>query len=270
MRLPPMVRELQTYEKQPGSGTRESPTEDTMIAGMIDAVRACLKEELRMDVITNNLSNAATVGYKKHRIAFQDALSGAQGADPSVWSTDSGENIVGHLSPGDVRSTGNPLDLVIHGRGFFKVQTPEGVRYSRKGNFTLDPQGFLVTQQNHYVLGEGGPIQVPTGAITVGPLGAVHVNNEEQGRLDLVDFERPEALEMVGQALFANPSGEPEIGLDFQSRIEQGYTEQSNVEVAEEMVHMIHSLRAFESYQKVIQVLDELNNRAINEVSRVR
>lgn len=241
-----------------------------MIEGMIDAVRACLKEELRMDVITNNLSNAATVGYKKHRIAFQDALNGAQGADASAPPDPALVRTEVDLSPGDVRSTGNPLDLVIHGKGFFKVQTPEGVRYTRKGNFTLDTQGFLVTQQNHYVLGEGGPIQVPTGAISVDPLGAVHVNGEEQGQLDLVDFERPEVLEASGRGLFANPSGEPEIGLDFQSRIEQGYTEQSNVEVAEEMVNMIHSLRAFESYQKVIQVLDELNNRAINEVSRLR
>jgi len=241
-----------------------------MIQGMIDAVRACLKEELRMDVVTNNLSNAATIGFKKHRIAFQDALDGAQASevgtppDPALVRTEV------DFSPGDVRSTGNPLDLAIHGRGFFKVQTPEGVRYTRKGNFTLDTQGYLVTQQNNYVLGQGGPIQVPTGTITVDADGTVYVDNEEQGRLDLVDFERPESLDMTGLALFANPSGDPEIGLDFQSRVEQGYTEQSNVDVAEEMVSMIHSLRAFESYQKAIQVLDELNNRVINEVSRLR
>jgi flagellar basal-body rod protein FlgG len=237
---------------------------------MIDAVRACLKEELRMDVITNNLSNAATIGYKKHRIAFQDALNGAQGGDTSAPPDPALVRTEVDFSPGDVRSTGNPLDLVINGRGFFKVQSPEGVRYTRKGNFTLDGQGFLITQQNQYVLGQGGPIQIPAGTISVDSLGAIHVNGQEQGRLDLVDFEKSEVLEMTGHALFANPSGEPEIGLDYQSGVEQGYTEQSNVEVAEEMVNMIHSLRAFESYQKVIQVLDELNNRVINEVSQLR
>jgi len=246
-----------------------------MLHGMIDAVKACLKEELRMDVISNNLANTSVSGFKRQRISFQDLLD-TQDNTPKSGS-DQGRPAGGELvrmeidhTQGDLRSTGNPLDLAIHGEGFFKIETPEGVRYTRKGNFTLDAQGVLVTQDGHMVLGQGGPIQVSGSQIEVNGTGAVIVDGEEAGALSLAAFEDPGKLFPEGQAMFSNPSGETEIEMPFGSRVDQGSLELANVQVAEEMVSMIHCMRAFESYQKVIRTLDEINQRAINEVSRIR
>lgn len=246
-----------------------------MTTGLTEAIKACLKEELRMDVIANNLSNASVCGFKKYRISFERVLaneeaaaSGAPGQGPGQGPPPVRTEV--DFSQGDMRQTGNPLDLAIHGEGFFKIQMEDQVQYTRKGNFTLDPQGFLVTQEGHRVLGEDGPIQVPVGDVRINPQGLLEVNGEEQGRIGLVDFEDPKALLPVGKAMFSNPEGEPEKAPDLQTKISQGYIEVANVEIAEEMVSMIHCMRAFESYQKIIKVLDELNSRAVNEVGRVR
>ncbi|MCF8061403.1 MAG: flagellar hook-basal body protein [Deltaproteobacteria bacterium] len=246
-----------------------------MHQGMIDAVKACLKEEMRMDVISNNLANTSVPGHKKSRISFQTALraefrgAGTASAASGTVSPDLVRIEIDHTQ-GDIRATGNELDLAVHGKGFFKIMTPDGIRYTRKGNFALDTEGDLVTQNGDKVLGEGGPIQVSGNHIEVGALGGVSAGGEEMGRLDLVSFEDPKKLAVVGRAAFANPSGEAETPLPLDSRIKQGYLEQPNVQVAEEMVSMIHCMRAFESYQKVIQILDDVNQRAINEVSRIR
>ena len=246
-----------------------------MLQGMIDAVKACLKEEMRMDVISNNLANTSVPGHKKSRISFQSALQAqtGSGGTASTGNRPASPDLVRieiDHTQGDVRATGNDLDLALHGDGFFKIMTPDGIRYTRKGNFALDTEGYLVTQHGEKVLGEGGPIQVSGNGIEVGGLGTVSAGGEEVGRLALVSFEDPKTLAVVGRAQFANLSGEPEAPLPLSSRIKQGYLELPNVQVAEEMVSMIHCMRAFESYQKVIQILDDVNQRAINEVSRIR
>jgi len=246
-----------------------------MSQGMIDAVKACLKEEMRMDVISNNLANTSVPGHKKSRISFQTALraqstgAGNASAGNGTASPDLVRIEIDHTQ-GDVRSTGNELDLALHGEGFFKIMTPDGIRYTRKGNFALDAEGYLVTQHGERVMGEGGPILVSGNSVEVGSLGTVSSGGEEMGRLDLVSFEDPKKLTAAGRAVFANPLGEPEGPLPLNSRVKQGYLEQPNVQVAEEMVSMIHCMRAFESYQKVIQILDDVDQRAINEVSRIR
>ncbi len=247
-----------------------------MDRGMIDSVKACLKEEMRMDVIANNLANAAVVGYKKQRISFQDMLDGAagerQGRTGGPGAAPASPELIRtgfDLTQGDIKQTGNHLDLAIYGDGFFKVMTQEGVRYTRKGNFQLDTQGFLVTQNGDRVLGAGGPLQIGDSPITVDDTGFVYADGQQAGRLDIVSFDRPEAIQGVGRAMFAAPQGS-ETPAPFETRVKQGYLELANVEIADEMVSMIHSMRAFESYQKAIKVIDEINNRVINEVSRIR
>ena len=246
-----------------------------MSQGMINAVQACLKEEMRMDVISNNLANTSVPGHKKSRISFQSILQnqsagvGTASAGNRTASPDLVRIEIDHTQ-GDLRATGNELDLALHGNGFFKILTADGIRYTRKGNFALDTEGYLVTQHGEKVLGEGGAIQVSGNNIQVNNLGTVSAGGEEVGRLDLVSFDDPKRLAIVGRSVFANPSGEPEAPLPPASRIKQGFLELPNVQVAEEMVSMIHCMRAFESYQKVIQILDDVDQRAINEVSRIR
>ena len=247
-----------------------------MLGGMIDAVKGCLKEEMRMDVTSNNLANSTVIGFKKERVSFQDLLDRQENAGVPIEGSGTGPNdsaliqIKTDLSQGDIRITGNSLDFAIYGKGFFRVDTPDGIRYTRKGNFKLDAMGFLVTQGGYQVMGKGGPINISGGEIHVDGQGVIESDGSEVGQIDVVDFEDYKTLIKEGNAMYKNDSGDPGVVPPLETKIEQGYVELSNVNVAEEMIQMIHSLRAFESYQKAIQVLDGLNNRAINEVSRLR
>lgn len=249
-----------------------------MLGGILDAVKGCMKEEMRMDIISNNLSNSSVVGFKKEKITFQEILEEAGNSSGQNKVRSGGVDdsaliqIKTDFTQGDIRFTGNPLDLAINGKGFFKVQTPDGTRYTRKGNFTLDNQGTLITGDGHKVMGGGGAITLIGNDIQISGQGLVKVDGNDVGSVDFVNFENSEVLTKVGRGLYAMPSeiqGQ-EVPPDPETKIQQGYIELSNVNAADEMIQMIHSLRAFESYQKAIQVLDSCNRRAINEVSRLR
>ena len=247
-----------------------------MLNGMIESSRGCLKEEIRMDIISNNLANSTVVGFKKSRIAFQQILRQAEqiGENMNDRETRPSTHLIDirtDMSQGDIRSTGNPLDLAILGKGFFKIMTPDGIRYTRKGNFTLDPQGNLITQDGYPVMGKNGPINTNGNEISFDEQGFLSLDGTRMDQMDIVDFQDYENLVHEGRSLFTRVSDvSPEESLSPDTRIKQGYLELSNVNVAEEMVQMIHSLRAFESYQKSIKVLDECNDRAINQVGRLR
>ena len=248
-----------------------------MFDGMIESARSCLKEEIRMDIIANNLANSNVIGFKSGRISFQQMLENAEKADRPVNSSDKGDsnrmliNLKTDMSQGDIRRSGNELDLAIFGKGFFKISTPEGFRYTRKGNFTLDSQGGLITHDGNMVMGKGGPINFVGDEKTIDEQGFLSVDGTQVDQFDIVDFEDYENLINAGGSVFMHTSPSPaEKPPPPETSIKQGYIELSNVNIAEEMVSMIHSLRAFESYQKAIQALDGLNNRAINEVGRLR
>ncbi len=245
--------------------------------GMLEAVRGCVKEEVRADVIANNLANAAVIGFKRDKLSFSNMLLGsgpdsagssqetaAPSQDPSLVS------IKTDFSDGPLHHTGNSLDLAINGKGFFKIQTAEGIRYTRKGNFSCDERGLLMTQDGNPVLGKGGPISISGSSVVIDKTGRVLVDGSEVGQLDLTDFAQSEKLEKDGGTLFRAVEGSEELPLPKETVVRQGYVEESNVNVSEEMVTMIHSLRAFESYQKAIQVMDGLDNRAINEVGKLK
>jgi flagellar basal-body rod protein FlgF len=247
-----------------------------MIGGMIESIRGCMKEEVRMDIISNNLANSNVFGFKKSRISFQKMLDEAAN-DINERETLLGDSdlmlidIRTDLGQGDIRATGNDLDVAIAGDGFFKIDTPYGIRYTRKGNFQLDAQGNLTTQDGSYVLGKNGPITINGTEIQIDKLGFIYVDGNPGDQLDIVDFEDPENVVNDGfsrlKHLLDNP---PESDISPDTSIKQGYVELSNVNAAEEMVNMIHCMRAFESYQKAIKVLDDCDNRAINQVGKLR
>ncbi|MBN2124026.1 MAG: flagellar hook-basal body protein [Deltaproteobacteria bacterium] len=248
-----------------------------MLGGMIDVLKGCLKEEIRMGVLSNNLSNSNVVGFKKEGVSFSDMLSriasGGAGAGSPDGATGTDQGLLRvetDFSQGDTRSTGNALDFAIAGKGFFKVVTPEGIRYTRKGNFYLDSEGFLITADGDRVAGKGGPIQISGGEVHADGQGVITVDGDEAGQLDVVDFEDYKGLLKEGDALFRNAGEKPEIPVPVETRIEQESLEFSNVEATEEMIKMIQCLRAFESYQKAIQTIDNVNSRVVNEVSRLR
>ncbi len=227
------------------------------------AVVGMFRQEKRYDLIANNLGNVQTAGYKKDVPVFQKVLSEALSSpmDDPVES-------VTVFHQGDLQSTRNELDLAIEGEGFFKVKTPSGVRYTRNGNMRLNKNGVLIQSNGYPVLGSGREITVQGGQIYIGPEGEIWANGNNQGKIDLVTFRDVNSLKKEGQTLFKLETEQEEIEAKG-SRIHQGTLELSNVNALEEMVRMIEAMRTSESCHKAIQVEDDMNARAVNDLARV-
>jgi flagellar basal-body rod protein FlgG len=181
------------------------------------------------------------------------------------------------LSSGPLKQTGNRFDLAINGNGFFCVQTPQGIQYTRRGDFSVNDRGILVTQEGWSVLGENGEIEIESQAdisdtdghqFIVDQEGNVSVDGKIVDTLRIVDFDDARGLEKVGDTFFKSSAanvGESEA-TDF--NISQGVVELSNVDAVRMMTELIEVLRGYESYQKVIRSIDDVNSRVINEVGK--
>src|SRR5919199_1688876 len=227
-----------------------------MDRGLYIAASGMLAEQIRQDQIANDLANTATPGYKADRTTqrgFGALLLGSTTTGQTIGSQGTAVQVdrtVTDFRPEPARETGEPLDFAIAGEGFFAVQTAQGVRYTRNGQFTADAQGRLVTAQGDPVLGRGGR------PLTVG----------RDGRVD------PRALEVVqlrsprkeGDSLL---SGQPAGAGPGQVRA--GALEGSGADAARSMVDMIASMRSFEAGQKVIQTIDETLAKAASSVGSV-
>ncbi|MCU0560743.1 MAG: flagellar basal-body rod protein FlgF [Desulfobacterales bacterium] len=249
------------------------------------AASAAMAYEKRLETVANNLANINTAGYKRDQVSFQAYMMSAAGAPvpvqppfPSAARADSfWVELRSHtdFSPGSLRQTGNPLDVSINGKGFFNIQSPEGTVYTRRGNFTLDAEGVLVTQEGWPVLGDGGEIRVDGGgrertaiAVTFGEDGTVQVNGSTVGRLQISEFADATGLTKLSGCYFkAADAGEEAAPLE-DPRLAQGFLEMANVEPVQMLTEMIEILRGYESYQRVMRSVDELNAKSIAEVGR--
>jgi flagellar basal-body rod protein FlgF len=226
-----------------------------MDRGLYIAASGMLAEQIRQDQIANDLANASTPGYKGDRTAqrsFGDLLlanstnGAAVGRQSTAVQVDSIET---DFSPRPSRETGEPLDFAITGDGFFAVQTGQGVRYTRNGQFTLDPQGRLVTAQGDPVLDTAGrAITATDGTVDPRRLGVVALTNPRKEGDSLV-------------------TGTPAGAAAGTAR--SGALESSGADAARSMVDMIASMRAFEAGQKVIQTIDETLGQAVTKVGAV-
>ena len=250
------------------------------------AAVGALAYEKRLQIISNNLANSNTVGYKQDQGQFRildpsdmqerstqnSAELGTSQAD-LFWNQ---FNVYTDHSSGSLKNTGNDLDLALVGKGFFCVQTPDGIHYTRKGDFTLNANGVLVTRNGWPVLGESGEISVDGQEnpqrhkkFLVDEEGNISVDGNQIDSLRLVDFQPPYNLTKVGEALFKSAdSGPAEIPAE-DIRVSQGFLELSNVDAVKMMTEMIEVLRGYESYQKIIRSVDEVNSRAINEIGKM-
>ncbi len=226
-----------------------------MYIGPYQAVIGCRFQELNFETISNNLANASTTGFKRDILTFDQALNAHQATN---------------MTQGTLRATGNRLDLALHGEGFFKVSTPNGTRYTRSGNFVLNPAGLLSTQNGDPVLGQGGPITISGSEVDIDAKGQIVVDGSQAGTLSLVSFDKPELLRKEGLSHYVYEGDEGDASEPEGTSVNQGYLEESNVVMAEEMIRMIESLRTFESYMKVLQTFDETDAKVINEVGRLR
>jgi len=249
------------------------------------AAAGALACEKRLQIISNNLANANTVGFKMEQGYFKQfdpndpALSAVQNAVGTESQADlfwTNFNVYTDYSSGPLKMTGNDFDLALEGEGFFCIQTPEGVHYTRKGDFTLNADGILVTRNGYPVLGEGGEITVKSNEnpnqyaqFAVDEEGNVSVEGQQVDTLRIVKIADLSRLAKAGDTLFRPPAaGAAEVGAD-NFRVSQGFIELSNVEVVKMMTEMIEVLRGYESYQKVIQAADESNAKAINDVGKL-
>ncbi len=243
-----------------------------MNRGIYPLLSGGIAQEMKLEMISNNLSNINTIGYKKDKAIFKSYLPSYNEPYPdggSFFGKDKAfvqyDRSVIDLSGGPIKNTGNKLDLAINGDGFFAIEKDGGMRYTRNGNFSLDDQRRIVTQDGDPVLGEGGPIQLPEGEITVDEKGTVYAGNQEAGMLRIVTFANQDSLEKEGESLLSGGAEQPSENFSMV----QGGLEQSNVNTIEEMASMIEVLRGYESYQKAIQTIDEINLRSVTEIGRV-
>ncbi|UCF94372.1 MAG: flagellar basal-body rod protein FlgF [Desulfobacterales bacterium] len=242
------------------------------------AAAGALSCERRLEVLANNLANLNTVGFKKDNCHFQvfemSEKPGQAEAQPLGSHRDQAHAFWMRVqtrtdfSEGILKNTGSTFDLALRGQGFFCVQTPEGVQYTRRGDFTLDSQGVLVTPEGFPVLGRNGKIEIQGPAPAVDEAGNISMDGEPVDQLQLVSFADPRVLEKVGETRFA--TSDPEIAsvAAEEVKVRQGYLEYSNVDAVSMMTDMIEVLRGYESYQKVIRSIDEVTAKVINEVGR--
>lgn len=231
------------------------------------AVIGLFRQQRRYELIANNMSNVHTPAFKKDGPVFQQVFSEALDSSRAALSLES-EASQTHFGQGEIQRTGNPLDLAIEGEGFFKVRTPQGVRYTRSGNFRLNREGVLIQNSGFPVLGKNGEITLRGSKIEVEKDGTVKADGEKQDQISLVTFADLRGLQKEGQSLFRLETEQEEKTVEG-SQVLQGVQEGSNVKSMEEMVLLIDALRSFEVCQKIVQVQDELNARAVNELGKV-
>ncbi|GBD94238.1 flagellar basal-body rod protein FlgG [bacterium BMS3Abin05] len=259
-----------------------------MIRSLRTAATGMYGEELVVDVISNNLANINTTGFKKSKVEFQDLLYQTiqnPGVSNTGNSAPTSEIQIGHgtkavsvlkiFSQGDVSPTTNPLDLAIDGEGFFKLQMPDGrITYTRDGTFKISADGRLVTSDG-YLLDPGISLPENTSGINISSDGVIsakvvgETEPEIVGQLELAKFVNPAGLKNIGRNLFEETaaSGQPLFGTpdnDGFGRVMQGYVELSNVDVVQEMVNMIIAQRAYEINSKAIKTSEEMLAMANN------
>lgn len=251
-----------------------------MVRGLYTAYTGLLNQQYRLDTITNNLANSATVGYKKEGAtaqAFDEmfAIKVRDGSEDYInkrigkmsLGVKIGENYTDYTQ-GNLKQTENTFDLAIAGNGFFEISFTnkadvQSYKYTRDGSFTLNKEGFLVTKDGDFVQGQNGDIQVSTAAeIVIDAQGNIIENGEVTDRLKIVDFEDYNYLKKYGENMYDKVEGYTEKEPDC--TIEQGYLEMSNSNVITEMVEMITITRAFETNQKFVQAADETLEKDVN------
>jgi flagellar basal-body rod protein FlgG len=262
-----------------------------MIRALYTAASGMSAQQLNLDTIANNLANSSTTGFRQLRLQFQDMIYQnliTPGAAQSQSTVSAGLQIgLGTrsvateviMTQGELNQTNNPLDMAIEGSGFFQVQRPDGtIAYTRAGQFHLNNQGTIVTTDGDPLL---PTITIPANAtsVTVTQYGVVNAtlpgqtNPAQLGQIQLATFANPGGLESLGSnllqetlssgnAVLGNPGGTEGLGT-----LQQGYLENSNVDVVTEFVQMVLAQRAYESDSKVIKAADDMYSQ-VNNLTR--
>jgi flagellar basal-body rod protein FlgG len=262
-----------------------------MIRALYTAASGMNAQQSNIDNVAHNLANVNTTGFKKSHVEFEDlvyeqtkvpgAPTSATGEAPIGLETGLGVRPVAtsrDFSRGNLRSTSGPLDLAIEGDGFFQVTLPTGdVGYTRSGNFHVNGEGAVVTNEGYTL---DPQITIPPNATTttISKDGVVSVSipgqaaSQQVGTIELASFHNPAGLRAIGGNIFlaSSASGDPTTGVpgtDSRGTVAQGFVEDSNVSVVEEMVNMILGQRAYEANSRVVKAADEMLGQ-VNQIVR--
>lgn len=257
-----------------------------MVRGLYTAYTGMANEQKRLDIVANNLANAATVGFKKESVTNQsfDEVLSIKIRDESEAYNDRpigtmnlgvklGEAYTDH-NQGSLRQTSNTYDMALDGKGFFALSVLDksgnaSTKYTRNGSFTMTKDGFVVDKDGNHLLGEAGEILIPTDVadVVITENGDVYGDGNYMDTIRVADFENYDYLSNFGDTMYELVDGAQEIPSG--AAVRQGYTEQSNVNVVKEMVDLITVTRTYEANQKVIQSIDKTLDLAANSVGKI-
>ncbi|MDR4498617.1 MAG: flagellar basal-body rod protein FlgF [Candidatus Scalindua sp.] len=221
----------------------------------------------KQETISANLANTNTAGFKKYIADFTITADEVDGIKSEVVRPD----VSIDFTKGDLTYTGNSLDIAIDGEGFFTIETEQGLRYTRNGQFKLSGNGEIVTSNGGKVLGQNGPLVMPKGKnlVTIDSTGKIKVDNSEVGQLLINNFTEMSSLIPVGSSLFmASPTAVPDPA-KLNYAIAQGYLEKSNVNVVAEMVEMIENMRSYEASNYLIKNFSDTLQQLISSQSNI-
>ena len=252
-----------------------------MIKGLYAAVTGMIANANRQEVLSHNVANLDTPGFKQSLSTMEDFMS-----TPVVYSpgnilksdyleyigklglgTQTGKEYT-DFSQGGLQNTGNPYDLAIQGDALFRVKTPQGERFTRDGRFIRDPQNNLVTVDGYKVLNSSGqPIKLPDGDMAVAQDGTISVNGASVGQLGLAYFTNPQA-DLVRDTgnLFTGPAKKTGT---TPSQISQGFLEMSNANPTQLMTQLVEVARSYEASQKMVQNEDSITGEAISSLGKL-
>lgn len=256
-----------------------------MIRGLYTAVSGMITLEAKQDVVTNNLANANTNGYKSDTLSIKsfkdvlienkDKVVGNQNVTNSIGKLSLGARIDGtnvNYEQGVLQDTGKETDFGIDGKGFFTVQRGNETLYTRDGHFRVSGEGYLVTDLGDKVLGKNpnsgqvGPLYVGSGKLSSDINNNLFVDGKNVGSFATADFEDYKSLKKMGDNLYSGENANNNAPI----YVKQQVLEKSNVNIINEMVNMMTVMRSFETNQKVVQTIDETLSKAANEVGAVR
>lgn len=269
-------------------------------------VSGAIAQQRKVETIANNVANAVTPGFKREDLSFREYLTvlnkGAEdihlphqewrpedfyksyGAENAMVQVDGSYT---DFTQGQLNPTGNPLDIALQGPGLLEILTPNGIRYTRRGTFSLDQEGHLINELGYAVLApkdpsldvsEGQPqqidepnkrkIQVGTGPLVINPNGEIVQGEQVVGKLSIQEFKDLHGLVKEGGGLFINPHPDNKKMAPDTTQVHQGFIEESNVNAVAEMSELIKANRHFEAIQRAIKAYDNIAGKGVNEISR--
>lgn len=232
---------------------------------MLDAITASQiameQDQFKLLSISQNVSNMNTPGFKKQIV---ESMSFDEHLEANMRTMIDQYSIEQLNTQGTFNQTRNTSDIAISGHGYFQVQGEQGVFYTRRGDFQINSHGELATATGELVLGKGGAIKVDDNPFTINSQGEVSIDHRKIDELNLVYFNQSKSLNYVGNGLYQ--TGESPIPCDSNTRVLQGFVEQSNVKSIDEMLDMIKTSRHFEANQRVLRTADNLLTTAINQL----